>query len=1181
MKFRVTHLGKSLALLGFAFCSGSLHAANLLSPSATTGVALYCGNSTTTVTSVVKTVATTALASGVTIVVTAATPLPAGLVLSPSSLTLNSGNSGTGGAGVTFTLTVPTCAGVPAGANAFTLTYKAGGVSDATVTGTINASALTASPASLSIACAFDGGSKYVSSSPQTVTVGASAAASFASLQTNTALVFTKDPTPVSLTALTTATFNVTAPSTASGGTCTAGSTTIGLATGSGATAVYKVIPVTIQSVPFTPLTSSPSAPALSYIIGSGVPASATVTVGSTRIPSAFFSVDTTTLPAWLTVSSTSGSVNGRNTLTFTTTGVADTLTPGPQPPAHVHLKVSGYGDLDIVVTLTVSNPAAILSVVEGTVRNLSWAIGSAIPTPIITAISSGSAIPYTLSTSAGQLSPSVTPESGLAYGFGTTIPVIFSPQAFASAQPGNVLTGAVILTWGGTKTITVTFNVTVTFQSSTATLSSISPTTLPTAGVGQTFTVTLYGSGFVPSTDPTQQTIAGIVKTTGTTPGIVADANVTAYVANASTIVLTITNPAVVDTNLPFATANSVVKFGVCNPQGASTCAVPTGTVSLTIGAGPTFNSSGVVSASTFLPVTTTVAPYDILSIFGSNFCTANGTGCTPGQLLYGNPTAPNLTYPTFLTPDANGIGAAPRMLSVTFSKTGQTSINAPLLFATNSQINLLVPSGIAAFGGSANITVNFGAVSSAAVPVTITAMDPGIFTVNSAGTGDGAILDVNFNLISNTNPAAIRPANSDVVQIYMTGLGNPVDGTSGCITLAAYEALLSPSPATLDGVVLQSSLLALASDNPPCLTNYPTTGTKIGNVAPVALGSPYTGWVAGSVAGLYQVNLRLPANGSGVTFTDASAHTHTTGVTGPMQLPVVVGTSQTGVSMWVVPQLTLVAPTALTGTDGTAWASASNVITGTATAFTAVPAFMLPTALTIDTTGAIAGTPTSDGYYVVTANGTDASTPPVTGKISFTLSVAAASTPSPVTLAASSTTPTTYPAANAAVTTITAGGSVAPYTYTLTSPSTIGLAVDPSLGVVSTPASLPAGTYEVTVTATDSTPTTPLTNTIQLPLTVALALTSSSGDSVKGTAAQANAALTTIQSTGQTGAVTFTLSNPPVGWFAITNGVLSTTSSAVAGTYYLTINAADGTAATSAQANAAGTIYIAVTIQ
>ncbi len=164
MNFRIAHLGTLLALAGFAACSASLHAANVLTASPATGVQLYCGNAATA-TITVKPVSGTA-----TIVITLNT-LPAGLSVSPSTQTLNSGNSA---AGVTFTLSAPTCAGVAAGANTFTLTLKAGGVSDATVAGTINASALTASPASLAITCAYDGTSKYVTSSPQAVTVGAS-----------------------------------------------------------------------------------------------------------------------------------------------------------------------------------------------------------------------------------------------------------------------------------------------------------------------------------------------------------------------------------------------------------------------------------------------------------------------------------------------------------------------------------------------------------------------------------------------------------------------------------------------------------------------------------------------------------------------------------------------------------------------------------------------------------------------------------------------------------------------------------------------------------------------------------------------------------------------------------------------------------------------------------------------
>src|SRR5271163_3888400 len=253
MNFRLTHLGKSLALLGFAWSLGSLHAAVVLSPVPATAVALYCGNAATQVITV-KPVSGTA-----TIVITAATPLPAGLVMTPATQTLNVGNSA---AGVTFTLSAPVCTGVAAGANAFTLTFKAGGVADATVAGTINASAVTVSPATLTIPCSYDG-SKYVASSAQTVTVGATAAAMFTALQANALLAFTSTPTfPYTLSATTTATFGVTSQSTASGGVCTTGATTVGLlttASPAGATSIYKVIPVSVTSVPVTPLVAAPT----------------------------------------------------------------------------------------------------------------------------------------------------------------------------------------------------------------------------------------------------------------------------------------------------------------------------------------------------------------------------------------------------------------------------------------------------------------------------------------------------------------------------------------------------------------------------------------------------------------------------------------------------------------------------------------------------------------------------------------------------------------------------------------------------------------------------------------------------------------------------------------------------------------------------------------------------------
>ena len=131
--------------------------------------------------------------------------------------------------------------------------------------------------------------------------------------------------------------------------------------------------------------------------------------------------------------------------------------------------------------TLTVANPQPTLTVEGGTTQSLTWTEGNVAPTATITAMSSGAPIEYTVSTTAGTLSPQVASASGLAYSFGTSIPVTFPASVFASALPGQVLTGNAILTWGGGKMIVVTINVTVDTAVSTATASMIVPATLPT----------------------------------------------------------------------------------------------------------------------------------------------------------------------------------------------------------------------------------------------------------------------------------------------------------------------------------------------------------------------------------------------------------------------------------------------------------------------------------------------------------------------------------------------------------------------------------------------------------------------------------------------------------------------------------------------------------------------------
>ena len=91
--------------------------------------------------------------------------------------------------------------------------------------------------------------------------------------------------------------------------------------------------------------------------------------------------------------------------------------------------------------------------------------------------------------------------------------------------------------------------------------------------------------------------------------------------------------------------------------------------------------------------------APYDIISIFGSNLCPL----CTgTNGVLVGAPDPVFYRYPVFLSPDGT------HKITVIFTKpTTTTALPGYLLFATNNQINVLVPGALASLVGVASPNV------------------------------------------------------------------------------------------------------------------------------------------------------------------------------------------------------------------------------------------------------------------------------------------------------------------------------------------------------------------------------------------------------------------------------------------------------------------------------------------
>jgi uncharacterized protein (TIGR03437 family) len=954
-------------------------------------------------------------------------------------------------------------------------------------------------------------------------------------------------------------------------------------------------------------------------------------------------------------VDSSSGTAG--KTIRFSSTTICDSLAPGTYT-ATVGLKVSGVAPYLETINLLITNSAPKLSISGGVSQSFTWAVGSALPTATITAVSSDSPIPYTVTTG-GQLAPTVSSaqQTGLAYSFGTPINVSFSPLQFAAAQPGATLTGTVSLTWGSPAVTTVvTLAYTITAPGSSAT--GISPASLPTSStVGQQFPVTLSGTGFVVSTDPSQKTKVGIVTGSGSSQVLTADPNILSTVVDSSHITLTLIVPSASSTDpltalfSPSGSGGSIT-LGVCNPNGSSSgCSTPTnGTVVLSIGASPIIQA--VSSASTFAQVTApnvqTVAPYDMLSIFGSNFCSqyaASGSqGCSSTTVLTGTAAAPSLTYPSSLSPDLP-LTATSRLLTVGFwpHASTPTSSNviayAPILFATNGQINILAPSALAASVGSqVDIYVSFGYAAGvkSSLPYTVSVIpaNPGIYTVGSDGQGGAAALGPNYSVINTATPAGVRLTsgsgpvvnNSDIVQLYVTGLGVP-DSTgdnsgsqssvlgfpASCISPSAYLSALNtaaqltgPSAlTTLDGTVIQSALLnsyTVASTNyywvPPCMSTATTYTATVGGVnAPVT----YAGWVADSVAGLYQINVQLPPSASAlVNAAGTSVASSGSPLATPASLPVVitastgssspvVKTSQAGVTIPVAPRLLVAAPTLTSGTVGVNWCntacttgSTSSVVASlspaTSPAYSyALTAGLLPTGLTLNgSTGAITGEPVANtaGTFNITVTATDNSPHPLTGTVSFALTVAGG-----LYVISSGTSPysATYNT-NATLTTVTATGGAYPYTYSIAAPGTIpaGISIGATSGVLAMTNLIPApaGTYAFQVMATDATAalTGSVSFTVNIPLTVTHSAIATNLSATTGTAP-----VTTMTTAGQSGTITYTLdAASTTAGFTISGGVVSS-GSAAQGTYAnVMVTATDSTSAPGATGNATKTVTL-----
>ena len=148
---------------------------------------------------------------------------------------------------------------------------------------------------------------------------------------------------------------------------------------------------------------------------------------------------------------------------------------------------------------------------------------------------------------------------------------------------------------------------------------------------------------------------------------------------------------------------------------------------------------------------------------------------------------------------------------------------IQAPTLYAGPGQVNAIVPFALSV-GPIATLEVRGDGQPTASLPLATAPVSPAVFTQAGTGIGPGAILNEDYSGNSFLNPAAA----GSVVMVYGTGFG-------------------SLDPPAADGEIAGF----------PARTTLPVSAS-IGDLPAEVL---YAGAAPGLVAGVVQVNLRIPS--------------------------------------------------------------------------------------------------------------------------------------------------------------------------------------------------------------------------------------------------------------------------------------------------------------------------------
>ena len=706
------------------------------------------------------------------------------------------------------------------------------------------------------------------------------------------------------------------------------------------------------------------------------------------------------------------------------------------------------------------------------------------------------------------------------------------------------------------------------------------------------TYTTTA-GSPVITTTDLTDLLKIDVgMKIRGT--GIPAGAVVTAINNTTSPYTLTISTPGGVTTATPDGTATSgSTSLTVSNANSivaglyVAGAGIPANTTVVSLSGTTVTLSAPTTAALATTPLFFyTAANYTTLTSATSNSSSEDGFTTSPGSYGYienpygivvsNDPTSPFIVYPEQYEKYVRKLsGSSITTLTAVPTITSFTPAG-PVLAGSTITITGTNFTGATSVSFGGNNAASFTVVSATSITAVIgTGTTGNIYVTTPGGTAFSAATLKVYPVISSFTPTS-GPAGGTVtitgnnflgatavsiggtaVTSFIVNNNTTITAVAGAGATGTIAVTTSAGAGTSTGTfTFVTAPSALVYSTNTATTNYGTAGTS---VAPTVNGGVPTYSLTGTVPAGVTINSSTGVISYSNTVLAGTYHLT---VTATNNFPGSTTTTYTITVNPVAPSALVYSPATLAASYGIAGASVAPTINNGGTTITYSLSGTVPAGISIDPSSGIISynTTLSLGSYPLTVNAAN--------------SVASTTTAYTITVNVTVPSSLVYNPAGSSVNGGTAGASASPSintggavdTYSLTGTIPSGVTIDPSTGIISFNNTLPIGSYTLSVVATNSVGNTTASYTITIN-PVAPSSLSYSPATLTGNYGTTGASVAPAINSGG-GVITYSLSGTIPSGISIdpSSGIISYSNTLLAGSYSLTVNAANTIASTTA---------------